>query len=159
MQPSEETLDIDSFWEYADPALSEERFRAALGSATGDRHLELVTQIARTYSLRGRFDEAHALLDEVERQLAEAGQRPHIRYLLERGRTFNSSGKQEQARLLFAAAWEQAQAAGEEGLAVDAAHMLAITYSGTPDAIAWNQRGLDIARSSTDHKARALIPA
>ena len=82
-----------------------------------------------------------------------------LRYQLERGRTFNSSGEKEQARALFVQAWEQAQAAHEEGLAVDAAHMLAITYSGTPDGPVWNQRGLELARASQDPKARGLIPA
>jgi tetratricopeptide (TPR) repeat protein len=158
-QTSGNPLDIDSFWEYSDPAESERRFRQALEAAQGDERLELLTQVARTYSLRKRFADAHQLLDEVEGQLATAGPRSQARYLLERGRTFNSSGQKEQARALFLQAWEQAQAAGLEGLAVDAAHMAAITCSGSPEAIEWNQRGLDLARSSQDPKARALIPA
>lgn len=153
------TIDIDAFWEYSDPALSETRFRAALEPAQGDVRLELLTQIARTYSLRRRFAEAHAQLDDVEHQLANAGPRPRVRYLLERGRTFNSSGEPEMARVLFVEAWDQAQAAGLEDLAVDAAHMVAITHAGTLDAVAWNARGLTIARMSQDPKARALIPA
>ncbi len=152
-------IDIDAFWEYSDPALSETRFRAALEPAQGDVRLELLTQVARTYSLRRRFAEAHALLDDAEQQLTNAGPRPRVRYLLERGRTFNSSGEPEAARVLFVEAWDQAQAAGLEGLAVDAAHMVAITYVGTPAAVAWNARGLTIARVSQDPKARALIPA
>ena len=152
-------MDIDSFWEYTEPALSEERFRSALGTAQGDERLELLTQIARTYSLRKRFGEAHQVLNEVEQQLADAGPRPRVRHLLERGRTFNSGGEKEKARMLFVEAWEQASAARQEGLAVDAAHMVAITYSGTRDAIEWNQRGLVAARASQDAKARALIPA
>ncbi|MFN8468623.1 MAG: tetratricopeptide repeat protein [Caldilineaceae bacterium] len=155
-------MDIDSFWEYGDPAASEARFRAALDAAEGDERLELLTQIARTFSLRGQFDAAHAVLDEVEQQLGGAGLRPQLRYLLERGRTFNSSGAPEQARTLFVAAWEQAQLAGATGvagLAVDAAHMSAITYAGAPEAIEWNQWGLALARTVDDPKARALIPA
>lgn len=159
MQTSGHASDIESFWEYTDPAASEERFRAALDSAQGDFRLELLTQIARTFSLRRRFDEAHELLNEVEKQLAGAGARPNVRYLLERGRTFNSNGETEKARTLFIEAWEQAQDAHLEGLAVDAAHMIAITYSGTWESIDWNQRGLTIARKSKDSKALALIPA
>jgi tetratricopeptide (TPR) repeat protein len=159
MEASGSTSDIDSFWEYSDPAASEARFRAALVSAQGDVRLELLTQIARTLSLRQRFDEAHEVLNDVEKQLTNAGARPHVRYLLERGRTFNSNGEQDKARALFSNAWEQAQAARLEGLAVDAAHMLAITYAGAPEAMVWNQRGLVIARASQDPKARALIPA
>ena len=155
----ESSLDIDSFWEYGDPAASEERFRKALESARGDDRLELLTQIARTYSLRKRFDEAHRLLDEVEGQLQNAGPRSRLRCLLERGRTYNSSGEKDKARSLFTEAWEIASTTGLEGLAVDAAHMAAITYMGSPEAITWNQRGLVVARSSQDPKARALVPA
>jgi len=152
-------IDIDSFWEYGEPAASEERFRNAMALATGDERLELLTQIARTYSLRKRFDDAHHLLDEIELQLSDAGTRPHVRYLLERGRTYNSSGEKDKARSLFTQAWERASTFGLEGLAVDAAHMVAITHMGTPEAITWNQRGLSVARPSQDPKARALIPA
>lgn len=155
-------MDIDAFWEYSDPAASEARFRAALAAVEGDERLEVLTQIARTFSLRGQVAAAHAELDEVEQQLGGAGLRPQLRYLLERGRTYNSSGAPEQARALFAAAWEQAEAveaAGVAGLAVDAAHMVAITYAGAPEAIDWNRKGLALARTVDDPKARALIPA
>jgi len=153
------SIDIDSFWEYADPASSEERFLSLLNSTQGDERLELLTQIARTYGLRQRFDKAHEILNQVEGELAEAGPRPGIRYLLERGRTHNSSGEGEKARPLFVEAWERAQAAHQEGLAVDAAHMVAITYSGRQEALEWTQRGLELARPSEDPKALALIPA
>jgi tetratricopeptide (TPR) repeat protein len=153
------TIDIDSYWEYANPALSEERFRTALLAAHGDERLELLTQIARSYGLRQRFEQAHDLLNQVEAQLAGTGSRPRVRYLLERGRAFNSSGDTEQARTLFVEAWELALANHHEGLAADAAHMAAITYAGTQDAIAWHQRGLAVARPSHDPKAVALIPA
>jgi tetratricopeptide (TPR) repeat protein len=159
MQTATTTIDIDSFWEYTNPAVSEDRFRAALTSAHGDARLELLTQIARTYGLRQRFGEAHDLLNQVAEQLVHAGPRPRVRYLLERGRTFNAGGDKETARMLFVAAWEHAQTTQQEGLAVDAAHMVAITYAGTLDALAWNQRGLGVARPSHDPKARALIPA
>jgi len=159
MPNSNNPIDIDSFWEYTNPAASEERFRSALRLAEADQRLELLTQIARTYSLRSRFDEAHQLLNEVEMQITNAGPRPHVRYLLERGRTFNSSGEKEKARQLFVEAWEHASGANEPGLAVDAAHMVAITYTGEPDSITWNKRGLTLARQSNDPKAVALIPA
>ena len=159
MQASTNIIDIDSFWEYTNPAVSEERFRTLLTSAHGDQRLELLTQIARTYGLRQRFSEAHAVLNQVQEQLTGAGPRPRIRYLLERGRTFNTGGDKEKARVLFVEAWEQAQTTDQEDLAVDAAHMVAITYAGTLDAIAWNQRGLVLARPSQSPKARALIPA
>ena len=151
-------MDIDAFWEYADPAASEARFRAALAQATGDQRLELQTQVARTYSLRREFAEAHRLLDEVEPQLATAGAAPHVRYLLERGRTFNSAGDKARAKPLFVEAWEIASAKGLDGLAVDAAHMVPIVAGGAEGA-EWTLRGVELARRSADAKARALLPA
>lgn len=156
---SAQALDIESHWDYANPAASEARFRELLVIAQGDDRLELLTQLARTYSLRRDFVQAHRVLDEVESQLDPAGPAPRVRYLLERGRTLNSAGDAARARPLFERAWNEARPAGLEGLAVDAAHMVAITWSGKPEAIEWNQRGLALARSSTDAKARALIPA
>jgi tetratricopeptide (TPR) repeat protein len=152
-------IDIDAHWEYSNPAASEAKFRALLGQAQGDPRLELQTQIARTWSLRRDFARAHALLDEVEPQLATAGPAPRVRYLLERGRIYNSAGEPARARPLFERAFALASEARLEGLAVDAAHMVAITWSGKPEAIEWNQRGLALARPSTDAKARGLIPA
>jgi len=180
-------VDIDALWEFGDPAESERRFRAALaalerpaGDGAGDAThralvLELRTQIARTYSFRRRFEDAHALLDEVERETASLNaRRVRVRLLLERGRAFNSAGDPARARQLFIDAWRHASdedgigAEGSkgvidrmrlEGLAVDAAHMVAITHGGTDEAIDWNRRGLELARRSADAKARALIPA
>jgi len=151
-------MDIDSYWEYSDPAASEARFRSLLGQVQGDQRLEVQTQIARTFSLRRDFAQAHKLLDEVEPQLASAGAGARVRYLLERGRTYNSAGDKERARPLFVQAWEIATAHDLEGLAVDAAHMVPIVVGGAEGA-QWTQRGVDLARRSNDPKARAMLPA
>jgi tetratricopeptide (TPR) repeat protein len=151
--------DIDTQWEYGDPAASEARFQSALAAAHGDERLELLTQVARTWSLRGNFAQAHRVLDQVEAELAGAGARPRVRYLLERGRTFNSAGERDRARALFLRAFEDARNAGDEGLEVDAAHMVAITWSDREQGLDWNRRGLALAEASKDAKARSLIPA
>ncbi|UCG96042.1 MAG: tetratricopeptide repeat protein [Burkholderiales bacterium] len=151
-------MDIDSYWEYGDPAASEARFRAALAQARGDERLELLTQVARTYSLRRDFAQAHRLLDQVEPELAAAGPAPRVRYLLERGRTFNSAGDKDRAKPLFVEAWQIASASGLDGLAVDAAHMVPIVVGGAEGA-QWTRRGVELARRSSDAKARAMLPA
>lgn len=151
-------MNIDAFWEYGDPAASERRFRAALEGAQGDQRLELLTQIARTHSLRRDFAAAHAQLDAIEPELAAAGPAPRARYFLERGRTWNSAGDRARAAPLFRQAWGTADAAGLDGLAVDAAHMLAIVEP-PAEAARWTERGLDRARASNDPKARGLLPA
>jgi hypothetical protein len=50
--------EIDVYWEYDNPAASEERFRAALGAANSERDLELQTQIARTFDPSPSYIEA-----------------------------------------------------------------------------------------------------
>lgn len=153
------TASIQKLWDYADPAASETRFRAALSALRGDGRgdhdlrLELLTQIARTYSLRRRFAEAHKVLDEVEPALRTAGIMPRLRYLLERGRTFNSAGAKGQARPLFVQAWELGRDAGAEDLAIDAAHMVAIVDGGE-QALQWNQKALPLALNAKDPEAR-----
>jgi len=144
---------ILEMWDFADPAKSEQRFRGALASASGDWRLELETQVAHTYSLRQRFTEAHRLLDEIEPQLAGAGVKPRLRYLLERGRTFNSAGDKAAAQPLFMEAWRLGEAAGEEDLAIDAAHMVAIAVGGE-QALEWNRRALAMVEKAHDPAAK-----
>ena len=151
-------LDIESHWDYGNPAASEARFRELLVAAKGDERLELLTQVARTYSLRRDFAQAHRVLDEVEAQLASAGASPRVRYRLERGRAFNSAGDRERAKPMFIEAWQIASASGLDGLAVDAAHMVPIVVGGAEGA-EWTRRGVELARRSNDAKARALLPA
>lgn len=148
------SVDIPSLWNFDDPAASEQTFRSQLATATGDLRLELLTQIARTYGLRRRFDDAHRLLDELEPQMQAAGAAPRVRQLLERGRTWRSSGKPDAARPLFLAAWNLARTGGLDGLAVDAAHMVALVEPQTDDQLAWNRRALDLAERSSEPYAR-----
>lgn len=145
-------------WDYNNPAASEATFRTLLPSveAKGSPPQlgELLTQIARTQGLQRKFAEAHATLDRVETMLPAARLRTRVRYLLERGRVWNSSGSPEHARPYFHEAWELAREhEAERYYAVDAAHMLAIV--GTPEEqIEWNQRGVDMAQVSDDRRVQ-----
>ena len=75
-------LDIRALRDFSDPARSEVTFREHLRTASGDLALSLQTQIARSLSLRSRLDEAHALLDQIESRLPEAGPEPRVRTCL-----------------------------------------------------------------------------
>lgn len=122
---------------------------------------------------------------EIRATSATTALRPRLRLLLERGRLFNSAGERDRARVSFEQAWREAtvdqpagappvtpSASGDapggsadagrtgiEGLAVDAAHMVAITLAGSGESFPWTERGIDLARRSSDPKARALLPA
>ncbi len=152
--------DFDQLWNYDDPAGTELKFRELLPAVAVDagRHVELLTQIARTQGLQRQFEAAHATLDEAERLLKPDLPRARVRLLLERGRVFNSARQPEQAVPLFLAAWETAQAAGEDGYAVDAAHMLGIAAP-PEQRLDWNQQALALAERSAAPGARRWLGA
>jgi tetratricopeptide (TPR) repeat protein len=148
-------VDISSMWDFDQPKVSEERFRAALAEASGTEALVLRTQLARALGLQRRFDEAAAELDAV----AAAGDLPPLArvYLdLERGRVLNSSGRRDESGPHFLAALEDAERASLDHLAADAAHMMAIIEPGF-GGIEWAQRALAIAEASEDPRARRWV--
>ena len=149
--------DFDGLWNYEQPAETEEKFRHLLpGVLNDDYRLQLLTQIARAQGLQRKFEDAHHTLDEVETQLDDSLVTARIRYLLERGRVYNSSGARAQARPLFLQALELAQANGEDFYAVDAAHMLAIVEP--PDEqLGWNLKALELAENAQEERAHSWL--
>lgn len=152
--------DFDTFWNPGDPAGTEAQFRRFVDQARANedpsRLAELLTQIARAETLQQRFDDAHRTLDEAEALLTVAGSRARIRYLLERGRAFNSANHKGEARAYFLQAWELARAVGQDFFAVDAAHMMAIVEP--PERqLDWLEQAMRAAEASTDSNARGWL--
>ena len=150
--------DFDKLWDYSDPAGTEIKFREILdevrNSNDNSLYLQLKTQIARTLGLQMKFDDAHTLLDEVEKELSVKDDPvARVRYLLERGRAFNSSQQKEKARELFLSAYELAKKIGEDNFAVDAAHMMGIVEPGD-ESLRWNEIAMKDAEASDVPKAR-----
>jgi tetratricopeptide (TPR) repeat protein len=156
--PPEPLPRLGDLWDFGDPAASEARFRALLpragAAADAEYRVEALTQVARAEGLRMRFDDALRTLDGAEAALRPGMDRARTRVLLERGRVLNSSNRPAEAAPLFGAAWEAARAAGLDGLAVDAAHMLGIVRPGA-EGLDWNLRALALAETSADPEAAA----
>ncbi|MCE9927322.1 hypothetical protein LZ640_23380 [Aeromonas media] len=153
--------DFMAQWDYQDPAASALRFHALLPAARAadlQYELELLTQLARTHSLQRQFAQAHQLLDEIEPRLTEATPRARLRTLLERGRTFNSAGDKASARTLFEQGWQLGLKLGETGLAIDAAHMVAIAAP-LEEQSRWHQLAMTLAERSADDKVRGWLPS
>ena len=169
--PGDLTADIDTAWDFSDPAGTEARFRAMLARtedsedpAVQARQREVRTQLARSLGLQKKFDVAHAELDAVDKFLSTQRDAPEkhatlrVRSQLERGRLMNTAGEaKEEAADLFRGAFDMAQSAGLTGYAVDAAHMVAIVGQGTPAELEWNTKALGIAENSDDPKARKWL--
>jgi tetratricopeptide (TPR) repeat protein len=157
-------LDLKPLWIFDDPAESERRFRTALASATGDDRFVLQTQIARTYGLRGRFDEARALLRDLEPQLGRVGPEARVRYWLELGRTYASATHPAQsqttkakasARSAYRRAIELAREHRLDDLQIDALHMMAFVDTSPADQLKWGEAALAVAQHSAQPSAKA----
>lgn len=147
---------LDGLWKYEDPKLSEQRFRDALADPAydADEKAELATQLGRAIGLQGRYEEADALLDSVD---GEEEPTVGVRILLERGRLLNASGHAAMAVPLFEQAAELGDHLGEEYLAVDALHMLAIADSAHAEL--WTKSALEYASTAHDPHTRRWMVA
>jgi len=146
--------DFDALWDYSQPDETEARFREVMLQIPEDdpAFLELLTQIARAQGLQHKFEKAHQTLDQVERRAGEVASRPKVRYLLERGRVFASSGQPEQAQPCFQEALEYAQKLSEDFYAVDALHMLAL-IAPPEQSLELNLQATHMAETSEQEKA------
>jgi len=149
---------FDALWNFDDPAGTEARFlavRQGLGAPEDHaRLLELDTQIARTQGLQGRFNDALAMLETVQVALRPDEARAAVRYELEFGRVLRSSGSPEAARPFFERAQALAEAAGEDRLAVDARHMVALVEPDPARRVSLMLDDLEFAAASPDPDAR-----
>jgi tetratricopeptide (TPR) repeat protein len=141
--------DPSALWDFDDPAGSEQRFRRAIETAEGAERLVLLTQVARALGLQERYDEGHAVLD----QLATHDHEVATRVALERGRLLRSAGRPEEARPHFEAAARAAQENGLAALHIDALHMVALVVP-DDEKLAAHQAALAHARASDDEAAR-----
>ncbi|MEJ1179481.1 hypothetical protein ACFC25_07520 [Pseudarthrobacter sp. NPDC055928] len=146
---------LDRLWKIQDPGLSEQRFRDALADPAydADEKAELATQLGRAIGLQGRYEEADALLDSVDGDEPTVG----VRILLERGRILNASGHAAMAVPLFEQAAELGDHLGEEYLAVDALHMLAIADAAHAEL--WTKSALEYASTAHDPRTRRWMVA
>lgn len=149
--------DFDRAWNFNDPAKTESTFRTLLSEtdepAGSEYVLALNTQIARTLGLQQKFEAAHDQLDLVEKQIEPDQTVVKIRYLLERGRVLNSSGKKADAVPFFLEAWELGLDVKADYYAVDAAHMLGI--AATPEQqLIWNEKAVKLAEKSKDTRTQ-----
>jgi tetratricopeptide (TPR) repeat protein len=160
---SAQAVDLSSLWDFSRPDVSEQRFRAALLTASEDDALILRTQIARSLGLRRDFERAREELRAVAKELDRAGAEARTRYFLELGRTYASAAHpaelqtpqaSELARSAYRQAIELARTASLDGLAIDAIHMMAFVDTDAADQLTWAEEALRIVESSTQPAAR-----
>jgi tetratricopeptide (TPR) repeat protein len=137
-------------WDFDDLDGSERRLEDQLKKETSRAgKAEVLTQLARVQALRDLFADAERLIQQAE-ELAGASPAARARIQLERGRLRRSGGDVETALPLFESAFAVANAAGEEFIAADAAHMAALAAPDRAAKLTWTKRGMDIAQASSD---------
>jgi tetratricopeptide (TPR) repeat protein len=147
--------ELDTLWNYNQPAESEKKFKDLLAKVdNGNARAEVLTQIARAQGLQRNFDQAHQTLDEVE-SLAK-DERVKVRYLLERGRVFNSSNQPNKAKPLFLEAYELAKSIKADFYTIDAAHMLAIVEP-PEQQLTWHEVCFKGCNTTTDERAKTWL--
>jgi tetratricopeptide (TPR) repeat protein len=158
--PADVIPDFDALWDYSDPAGTEARFVRLLPrvEAVADQSLlaELLSQIARAQGFQRRFDKAGQSLRRAEATRDEISPRAYARVLLEMGRIEHASGMPGSGESRFRAALAAAERAGEQALAIDAAHMLGIVTS-LDEQIEWNLRAIDVAQHSPDPRVQRWL--
>jgi len=152
--------EICKLWDYDNPSETEKKFREILPLAKKDEYreylIELLTQIARAEGLQMKFEDAHKTLDNAFEFLKEDDGKPQVRYLLERGRVFNSSKHYEKARELFLKSYELSKAKDLDYYTVDAAHMMGIVEKGS-ESLKWNEIAMKHAENSDDKRTNGWL--
>jgi tetratricopeptide (TPR) repeat protein len=136
---------LRALWDFDDLDASEARLRTQLDEESSDEgRAEVLTQLARVAGLRGEFVAGDVLIDEAV-ALARDSQPASARIELERGRLRRSSGDEKAALQLFESAFSSALAAGQDFMAVDAAHMAALAAPDRDGFVDWTRRGIELA--------------
>jgi tetratricopeptide (TPR) repeat protein len=157
------TIDVSALWDFNKPELSEERFRSALAYASADDALLLQTQIARTFGIRRDFAQARKILSDIASQIQNASIEAKVRYYLELGRTYASATHppesqtteaKELARSAFMRAFELAQDAKLDNLAIDALHMMTFVDTAPGEQVEWNRKAMALMQASSQPDAR-----
>lgn len=151
--------DFDNLWDFDKPEETEKKFLDILNGLNGDNidyKAELLTQIARSQGLQMKFDAAHNTLDKAFTLIKPDDIKIHERYLLERGRVFNSSKQPGKAKPLFLDAYKFALKNNLDYYAIDAAHMMAIIEKDN-DSLRWNEIAIKIAEESKDERSKRWL--
>ena len=149
-----EQSQLDSLWDFGDPAASAERFRAAAEEPGLGRvaKAEYLTQLARALAATGEFDEADAVLGEAAEVLDAPSELVEARIALERARLLVARDLPHEAVALLLTTVRKASAAGSAFLALDALHMLALVDTGHEEE--WAHEGIDALDSVSDPRTR-----
>jgi tetratricopeptide (TPR) repeat protein len=155
-----ELPEFDQLWDYSDPAKTEQTFVEIYAkfkeSAAPSYLAQLLSQIARTQGLQGKFDLGFKTIQEAADICPEEDQLAKVRILLETGRLHNSSGQKERAREYFLEAKDLALNEALDLYAIDAIHMLGIVDP-PEQQLKWNLLAIELTEKTEDKRAKGWL--
>jgi tetratricopeptide (TPR) repeat protein len=157
---------FDAMWDYAQPDSTEIKFKEIIPLLAGtpettydaEYHVELLTQIARAQGMQGKFEEAGRTLETADSMLIANMKTGNIRYLLEKGRILNSSGKREASKPVFLEAYEFGKENELDYYTLDATHMMGIVEP-PEKQLDWSLKAMEIAEASYDQRCKGWLGA
>lgn len=156
-------IELATLWDHSKPEVSEQRFQAALATASADDALILQTQIARSHGIRRDFARAREILAAIEPQISGATPQAKVHYFLELGRTWSSATHpadsqtpqaKESARDAYLRALDIAKSSRIDDLAIDALHMMAFVDTAPADQLAWDLKAVALMENSDQADAK-----
>lgn len=121
-------------------------------------YLQILSQIALTQAMQGKFEMAHKTLDETKPMFASTDYVAKTRILLERGRIFHQAHDLNSALPYFKKSYLIAKRHKIDFHTANAAHMIAIIIiSGNKNKIKWNKIAINLASKTKDSRAHAWL--
>lgn len=146
-------LDVRDHWNFGDPTESRAIFESLLPTLDDrQEYLDVVAQIARTYSLKGENENCLETMKPVWDEGLKLGGRAAASLMLEAARAYRGMGMIDKARQGF----DDVAQTGPEDLRVDALHMLALIAEGDQVDF-FNQQAITLAKTSKDEWAKRWI--
>ncbi|MGF1732253.1 hypothetical protein [Photobacterium kasasachensis] len=151
--------DFMALWDYANPERTENTFKALLNLAANSQDKtymsELLSQIARTYVMRGKHEEAEFYLGQSYLYLSDSEPRAEANYLREKARLLVDKGRQQEAVKHLTSSWQIARDNRYDLLAIETALEL---HDLLPDGGQnWHLRAKQLAEKTSDVTARQWI--
>ena len=156
--------DYMAMWNYDDPALTATTFFAMLNMAASSMDKtfmsELLSQIARTFMLRGDMDNARYYLEQANLFLAQSEPRAEVYYLRETARLHATQGDYTQATEWMQAAWQLAKQEQYAQLMIETALDLGegqITRLAETEQREWYLLANRLAENTQDQRAQMWV--
>lgn len=120
-------------------------------------YIQILTRLALTKTIQGKFKSAHAILDKAEKEVTPDLSIAKARIMLERGRLFLLSSQLKSALITLKKCFSFSKINKLDLYAIDAAHMIPAVVKNAKEKIKWNKIAINQANQSKNKKAKEWL--